>query len=221
MRARAKPAASRRCAVVARALDSDRMVLCVDRWVDVVNVAVVVLVTGLVAGDPRAAAVIGGFLLLCSGVAAVGAPFAGHAGRIAPDARARFGTALGSTLEGVRTVKLAAATGAVRRHLATVDGQRAAVTEAPIARRWLVAVAPFAGRADLTRLPAGVGLVAGDPRATAAAVAGEGHHGARRRHGRRRGRRPRHRRRGTAGSACPAVRCSAWRWPGRWPPAPN
>ena len=208
--------------VVARALDSDRMVLYVDRWVDVTNAVVVVVTAGLVAGDVRAAAVIGCFLLLCAGVAAVGAPFAGRAGRIAADARARFGTALGSTLDAVRTVKLAAATGTVRSHLAAVDAHRvratvreyrvrtlldgvpgllvqaavvltwslylvgtwdlatallvstalngagflgqvcaAAVTEAPIARRWLRMVAPFAGPADLTRLPPGIDLVAG------------------------------------------------------------
>ncbi|WP_224386711.1 ABC transporter ATP-binding protein [Pseudonocardia sp. ICBG1293] len=208
--------------VVARALDSDRMILYVDRWVDVTNSVIVVVVAGLVAADVRAAAVIGGFLLVCAGVAAVGAPFAGRSGRIAADARARFGTALGSVLESVRTVKLAAATGALRTHLAGVDGDRvratvreyrvrtlldgvpgvllqgavvltwslylagtwplatallvsttlngagflgqvcaAAVTEAPIARRWLRAVAPFAGPADLTRLPPGVDLTTG------------------------------------------------------------
>ena len=208
--------------VVARALDSDRMTLYVDRWVDVVNAAIVAVVAGLVAGDVRVTAVVGAFLLLCAGVAAVGAPFAGRAGRVAADARARFGTALGSALDAVRTLKLAAATGAVRAHLADVDARRvhatvreyrirtlldgvpgllvqaavvltwslylagswglatallvsttltgagflgqvcaAAVTEAPIARRWLRAVAPFAGAADLTRLPPGVDLVAG------------------------------------------------------------
>ncbi|SFN00802.1 ABC-type multidrug transport system, ATPase and permease component [Pseudonocardia ammonioxydans] len=208
--------------VVARALDSDRMTLYVDRWVDVANAGIVVVVAGLVAGDVRVAAVVGAFLLLCAGVAAVGAPFAGRAGRVAADARARFGTALGSALDAVRTLKLAAATGAVRAHLADVDARRvhatvreyrirtlldgvpgllvqvavvltwslyltgswdlatallvsttltgagflgqvcaAAVTEAPIARRWLRAVAPFAGAADLTRLPPGVDLVAG------------------------------------------------------------
>lgn len=208
--------------VVARALDSDRMILYVDRWVDVTNSVIVVVVAGLVAADVRAAAVIGGFLLVCAGVAAIGAPFAGRSGRIAADARARFGTTLGSVLESVRTVKLAAATGALRAHLAAVDGDRvratvreyrvrtlldgvpgvllqcavvltwslylagtwplatallvsttlngagflgqvcaAAVTEAPIARRWLRAVAPFAGPADLTRLPPGVDLATG------------------------------------------------------------
>ncbi|GAA1396616.1 ATP-binding cassette domain-containing protein [Pseudonocardia kongjuensis] len=208
--------------VVARALDSDRMVLYVDRWVDVVNSVIVVVVAGLVAGDVRVAAVIGAFLLLCAGIAAVGAPFAGRAGRTAADARARFGTSLGSALDAARTVKLAAATGVVARHLGEVDAHRvqatvreyrvrvllegvpgvlmqsavvltwamyltgrwdlaiallvsttlngagflgqvcaAAVTEAPIARRWLRAIAPFTGPTDPTRLPAGVDIVAG------------------------------------------------------------
>ncbi|BBG01646.1 MULTISPECIES: ABC transporter ATP-binding protein [Pseudonocardia] len=208
--------------VVARALDSDRMVLYVDRWVDVVNSVIVVTVAGLIAGDVRVAAVIGVFLLLCAGVAAVGAPFAGRAGRAAADARARFGTSLGSALDAARTVKLAAATGVLQQHLGQVDARRvratvreyrirvllegvpgvlmqaavvltwamyltgrwdlavailvsttlngagflgqvcaAAVTEAPIARRWLRAITPFAGPAEPTRLPAGVDVVAG------------------------------------------------------------
>ncbi|MEQ3552483.1 ABC transporter ATP-binding protein [Pseudonocardia nematodicida] len=208
--------------VVARTLDSDRLLLYVDRWIDVVNAGVVALIAGLVSGDVRVAAVIAGFLLLCAGAAAVGAPYAGRAGRIAADARARFGTSLGSSLEAARTVKLAAATGAVRAHLDDVDAHRvrstvreqrirtlldgvpgvlaqsavvltwalyltgtwnlaiallvsttlggagflgqvcaAAVVETPIARRWLAAIAPFAGAADPTRLPPGVDLVAG------------------------------------------------------------
>ncbi|MFP5022035.1 ATP-binding cassette domain-containing protein [Pseudonocardia phyllosphaerae] len=208
--------------IVARSLDSDRMVLYVDRWVDVSMAVGVAVIAGLVSGDVRAFAVIGGFLVLCSAVAVVGAPFAGRAGRRAADARARFGVALGSALDSVRTVKLAAATGPVRRHLAAVDAERvtatvreqrirtlldgvpgvllqaavvlvwglhlagtwdlatallmsttlggagylgqvcaAVVIEAPIARRWLAAVAAYAGPADLTRLPEGVDLVAG------------------------------------------------------------
>ncbi|ANY08718.1 ABC transporter ATP-binding protein [Pseudonocardia sp. HH130630-07] len=208
--------------IVARALDSDRMVLYADRWVDVANAALVVLATWLLSGNVQTAAVVGGFLVLCARAAALGAPAAGRAGRAAADARARFGTALGSALESVRTVKLAAATGAVRAHLVGVDADRvratvreyrvrtlldgvpglvlqaaviltwsvylggawdlatallvsttlggvgffgqvcaAAVTEAPIARRWLRTVALFAGTADLTRPPAGVDLVAG------------------------------------------------------------
>ncbi|MDQ4119019.1 MAG: ATP-binding cassette domain-containing protein, partial [Actinomycetota bacterium] len=153
---------------------------------------------------------------------AAGAPFAGRAGRAAADARARFGTSLGSALEAVRTVKLAAAVDPVRAHLAEVDRHRvcaaireqsvravldgvpgivvqsavvltwslhltgtwdlptallvttalsgavflgqvfgAAVTEAPIARRWLAAVAPLAGTSRITELPSGVDLVTG------------------------------------------------------------
>ncbi len=208
--------------VVARALDSDRLVLYADRWVDVCNGVIVVGVTWLVSGDARAAAVIGAALVLCAMTSAAGAPFAGRAGRAAAEARARFGTSLGSALEAVRTVKLAAAAGPVRAHLADVDRHRvraaireqsvravldgvpgivvqsavvlawslhlrgtwdlptallvttalsgavflgqvfgAAVTEAPIARRWLAAVAPLAGTSRLTALPSGVDLVTG------------------------------------------------------------
>ena len=57
-------------------------------------------------------------------MSAAGAPVVGRAGRAAADARAAFGAALASALEAARTVKLAAATPAVHRHLRAVDGGR-------------------------------------------------------------------------------------------------
>jgi ABC-type multidrug transport system fused ATPase/permease subunit len=116
--------------VVARALDSDRLVIYVDRWVDLGNGVAVVLVTALAARSAAAGLVIGGVLGLSALVSAAGAPVVGRAGRAAADARAAFGAALASALEGARTVKLAAATGAVRAHLRAVDARRVALTVA-------------------------------------------------------------------------------------------
>lgn len=209
--------------VAARALDTDRLVIYADRWVDVVIGSLGVLVAAAFAERPLiAGAVIGSVLVLSAAVSTVGAPFAGAAAREAGDARARFGRSLVSVLDAVRTVKLAAATEAVRAHLAEVDGRRvaasvrehrvrtlldgvpgllvqaavvtawaaylggvwdlrtallvttavsgfgwfgtvagAAITEAPVARRWLRATAALAGTPDLVTVPAGVDLVRG------------------------------------------------------------
>jgi ATP-binding cassette, subfamily B, bacterial len=110
--------------VAARALDSDRLVIYCDRWVDVFIGAAAVLATGLFNGSAVAALVAGGVLALSALTAAVGAPAAGRAGRAAGDERARFGKELVSTLDAVRTVKLAAAVRAVQEHLQTVDARR-------------------------------------------------------------------------------------------------
>ncbi|MHA6618072.1 ATP-binding cassette domain-containing protein [Pseudonocardia sp. DLS-67] len=208
--------------VVARALDSDRLVLYVDRWVDVAGGALVVLATAVAGQNLLAGGVLGAVLLVSAAVSALGAPLAGSSARVAGDARARFGAALVSVLDAARTVKLAAATTDVQEHLRRVDGRRvaaavreqrvrmllegapallmqigvvtawavhlaggwdlatallvttvvsgsgwfgvvfgAAVTEAPVAHRWLQATSDLAGGADLTRLPPGVDLAAG------------------------------------------------------------
>jgi ATP-binding cassette, subfamily B, bacterial len=208
--------------VVARALDSDRLVLYVDRWVDVFNGTLVVLATAVAGQNLLAGGVLGAVLLVSAAVSALGAPLAGTSARVAGDARARFGAALVSVLDAARTVKLAAATADVQAHLRRVDGRRvaaavreqrvrmllegapallvqlgvvtawavhlaggwdlattllvttvvsgsgwfgvvfgAAVTEAPVAHRWLRATSDLAGGADLTRVPPGVDLRAG------------------------------------------------------------
>jgi len=215
--------------VAARALDSDRIVMYADRWVDVVNGVVIVGVTALVAQSWLAGAVIAGVLALSALVSGLGAPLAGASAREAGDERARFGRSLVSVLDAARTVKLAAAGPAVRAHLEEVDGRRvrasvrehrvrsvldgvpgllvqsgivaswtahltgvwdlqtaltvstavagtgwfgtvagAAVTEAPVARRWLQAVADLSGGTDLVAVPAGVDLVTGEAPAPAA-----------------------------------------------------
>ena len=111
--------------VVARALDSDRLVLYADRWVDVANGAdrgggdrARVRRRPRRGGDRcRARAVRGD---LRGGRAARGTGRAGGRPTRAPGSV----TALGSALEAVRTVKLAAAVGPVRAHLADVDRHR-------------------------------------------------------------------------------------------------
>jgi len=208
--------------VTARALDSDRLMIYADRWVDVLVGVVVVGAVALASGGLLAGGVVGGVLVVSALVSALGAPAMGRAARVAGDQRTVFGSSLVSALDAVRTVKLAAAVGPVRRHLADVDDVRvrasvhenrvkallegvpvvlvqvgvvvgwavylldlwpletallvtttvtgaawfgtvagAAITEAPVARRWLRASAALAGQGDLVALPAGVDLLAG------------------------------------------------------------
>lgn len=117
--------------VVGRAMDDDRYVRYADRWVDVLNGLAVVVLTGAVAGTPLAGAVLLGVLVVSGAASALGAPLAGRSAAAASRARARFGRSLVSAVESARTVKLAAATPAVHRHLREVDAGRveAAVRE--------------------------------------------------------------------------------------------
>ena len=117
--------------VVARAMDADRYARYADRWVDFVNGLLIALVTSLIAQSLLA----GGILLLVMVVSALasslGRRVAGRSAAESSAARARFGRSLVSALESVRTVKLAAATPDVHRHLRQVDDGRveAAVRE--------------------------------------------------------------------------------------------
>lgn len=112
--------------VVARALDSDRLVRYVDRWVDVLNGLLVVAVTAIAGQSLLAGGVIGAMLLISALFSALGAPLAGSSARAAAEARARFGGVLVSALEAARTVKLAAATTAVQGQLGRIDAPRVA-----------------------------------------------------------------------------------------------
>ena len=114
--------------VTARALDSDRLLNLADRWIDVSFGAAATIATVLVTGQPVAGLVAGGVIVGAVVVAALGAPAAGRAGRAAGDLRAVFGRQLVSSLEAVRTVKLAAATGTVQGHLEAVDARRVSAT---------------------------------------------------------------------------------------------
>lgn len=110
--------------VVARAMDADRFVRYADRWVDFVNGLLVVAVTALISGTWTAGAVLLAVMLVSAAASAIGRPIAGRSATRSSAARARFGRALVSALDAARTVKLAARTPDVRRHLGEVDSGR-------------------------------------------------------------------------------------------------
>ena len=117
--------------VVARSMDADRYARYADRWVDFINGLIIAALTAVLAGTWVAGAVLLTVMVTSAGAATFGRPIAGRSAAAASAARARFGRAVVSALESVRTIKLAAATPFVRRHLREVDGGRveAAVRE--------------------------------------------------------------------------------------------
>ncbi|MBL0748314.1 ABC transporter ATP-binding protein [Nocardioides sp. G10] len=117
--------------VVARAMDADRIARYTDRWVDFVNGLLVATLTSLIAGSWLAGAILLAVMAASAVASSLGRPVAGRSAAAASTARAGFGQALVSTLESIRTVKLAAATPHLHRHLREVDGGRvdAAVRE--------------------------------------------------------------------------------------------
>jgi ABC-type multidrug transport system fused ATPase/permease subunit len=117
--------------VVARAMDADRIARYTDRWVDFVNGLLVAALTAAVAGTWLAGAVLLAVMTASALASSLGRRVAGRSAAAASTARASFGQALVSTLESIRTVKLAAATPHLHRHLRAVDGGRvdAAVRE--------------------------------------------------------------------------------------------
>ena len=110
--------------VVARAMDSDRFARYGDRWVDFVNGLAIVAVTAVAARNLLAGAVLVVVMALSAAASSLGSPLAGRSAAASSAARARFGRSLVSALESARTVKLAAATPGVHRHLQEVDGGR-------------------------------------------------------------------------------------------------
>nr|WP_216648415.1 ABC transporter ATP-binding protein [Isoptericola chiayiensis] len=110
--------------VVARALDADRFVLYVDRWVDLINGFLVVLVTWAVSGSALAGLVLLAVMVVTAVCALAGRPVAGRTATRSAEARAGFGRALVSVLDAARTVKLASRTPQTRRHLDEVDAGR-------------------------------------------------------------------------------------------------
>jgi ATP-binding cassette, subfamily B, bacterial len=117
--------------VVARTMDADRLARYTDRWVDFVNGLVVASVTALIAGTWFAGAVLLVVMVASALASSLGRRVAGRSAAAASTARANFGRSLVSALESIRTVKLAAATPEVHKHLRQVDGGRvdAAVRE--------------------------------------------------------------------------------------------
>lgn len=110
--------------VVARSMDADRFVRYADRWVDFVNGLAIVAVTALISGTWTAGAVLLAVMVVSALASAIGRPIAGRSAAGSSAARARFGRALVSALDSARTVKLAARTPDVRRHLGEVDSGR-------------------------------------------------------------------------------------------------
>src|SRR3954469_4794339 len=106
--------------VVGRSMDADRFVRYADRWVDFVNGFVVVGVTEVAAQSLLAGGVLLTVMAVSGTASALGTPLAGRSAAASSTARARFGRFLVSSLESARTVKLAAATPAVHRHLRRV-----------------------------------------------------------------------------------------------------
>lgn len=117
--------------VVARAMDADRYARYADRWVDLSIGLIVVLVTGLAGQSVLAGGLLLAVMVITAVASAFGSPVAGRSAAAASAARAQFGRSLVSALDCVRTVKLAAATHDVHRHLRQVDTGRvdAAVRE--------------------------------------------------------------------------------------------
>ena len=117
--------------VVARTMDAAGLARSADRWVDFLTGLASAVITAIVAGSVLA----GGVLLAVMTASAVASSFgrrvAGRSAAASSAARARFGRSLVSSLDSVRTVKLAAATPDVHGHLRGVDSGRveAAVRE--------------------------------------------------------------------------------------------
>ena len=117
--------------VVARTMDADRIARYTDRWVDFVNGLLIASITALIAGTWLAGAILLAVMVSSALASSLGRRVAGRSAAAASAARAGFGRSLVSTLESIRTVKLAAATPALHRHLQRVDSGRvdAAVRE--------------------------------------------------------------------------------------------
>jgi ATP-binding cassette, subfamily B, bacterial len=117
--------------VVGRVMDADRLARYADRWVDFINGLLIVAVTALAARSLLAGGVLLAVMVTSSLASTLGRRVAGRSAAASSKARARFGRALVSTLDSVRTVKLAAATPSVHAHLRDVDEGRveAAVRE--------------------------------------------------------------------------------------------
>ncbi|MBC9733679.1 ATP-binding cassette domain-containing protein [Nocardioides marmotae] len=110
--------------VVARTMDADRYARYADRWVDFSTGLVIVVATSVAGGSLLAGGVLLAVMVASALASSFGRPLAGRSAAAASRARAGFGRSLVSVLDCVRTVKLAAATPAVRRHLARVDSGR-------------------------------------------------------------------------------------------------
>ncbi len=110
--------------VVARSMDADRFARYADRWIDFGTGVVIVVVTAIAGWSLLAGSVLLAVMVGSALASTVGRPIAGRSASAASAARAGFGRSLVSALESARTIKLAAATPDVHRHLRRVDGGR-------------------------------------------------------------------------------------------------
>ena len=110
--------------VVARSMDADRFARYADRWIDFGTGLVIVVVTAIAGWSLLAGGVLLAVMVGSALASTAGRPIAGRSASAASAARAGFGRSLVSALESARTVKLAAATPDVHRHLRRVDGGR-------------------------------------------------------------------------------------------------
>ena len=110
--------------VVARAMDSDRIIEYADNWIDVLSGILTAAVMVAMAQSWIAGAVLLGIMALSAAVAVLGRPIAGRSAKAAADARAKFGRTLVSAIDGIRTVKLSARTPHIHAHLRKVDASR-------------------------------------------------------------------------------------------------
>jgi ATP-binding cassette subfamily B protein len=110
--------------VVARSMDADRYARYADRWVDFINGLAIVVVTCVAGQNLLAGGVLLAVMVGSAAASSLGRPIAGRSAAESSAARARFGRSLVSALESARTVKLAAATPSVHRHLKRVDQGR-------------------------------------------------------------------------------------------------
>ncbi|MFD5821354.1 ATP-binding cassette domain-containing protein [Nesterenkonia xinjiangensis] len=110
--------------VVARAMDGDRIQDYADRWADLCNAIIIVLLSVLVSGTWWVGGVLASVLIVSAAASWAGRPAAGRSAKRAADARVEFGRVLVSALDAARTVKLSAATAPVSRHLNAVDSRR-------------------------------------------------------------------------------------------------
>ena len=117
--------------VVARSMDADRMARYADRWVDLLNGLAIAVLTAVAAWNLLAGGILLAVMVASALASSLGRRVAGRSAAASSAARARFGRSLVSALESVRTVKLAAATPDIHRHLHAVDHGRveAAVQE--------------------------------------------------------------------------------------------
>ncbi|WP_323792879.1 ABC transporter ATP-binding protein, partial [Nocardioides sp.] len=105
-------------------MDADRYARYADRWVDFGTGLVIVAVTAIAGWSLLAGGVLLAVMVGSALASTIGRPIAGRSATASSAARAGFGRSLVSVLESARTVKLAAATPAVHRHLREVDGGR-------------------------------------------------------------------------------------------------